>query len=172
MKFDFNDYKSYLEPLSEEFIKRNKDLVIWYYISEFQKLSEEFIEQNKDLVDWWYISAFQKLSEEFIERNKDLVKWFAISQFQKLSEEFIERNSDLVDWDCISEYQKLSEEFIERNRFRFDAFNEEDKIVIEVKGGVVTNVFSNLGCHFAVIVNDYDCVDCVRVDTQGLEKIW
>jgi len=78
----------------------------------------------------------------------------------------------LVDWDCISEYQKLSEEFIERNRFRFDVFNEEDKIVIEVKGGVVTNVFSNLGCHFAVIVNDYDCVDCVRVDTRGLEKIW
>jgi len=78
----------------------------------------------------------------------------------------------LVDWNCISEYQKLSEEFIERNRFRFDVFNEEDKIVIEVKGGVVTNVFSNLGCHFAVIVNDYDCVDCVRVDTQGLEKIW
>jgi hypothetical protein len=37
---------------------------------------------------------------------------------------------------------------------------------------LVTNVFSNLGCHFEVIVNDYDCVDCVRVDTQGLEKIW
>ena len=149
MKFDFNDYKSYLEPLSEE-----------------------FIEQNKDLVDWWYISQYQKLSEEFIERNSDCVDWWCISMYQKLSEEFIERNKDLVDWSCISQYQKLSEEFIERNRFRFDEFNEEDKIVIEVKGGLVTNVFSNLGCHFEVIVNDYDCVDCVRVDTQGLEKIW
>ena len=149
MKFDFNDYKSYLEPLSEE-----------------------FIEQNKYLVDWECISEYQPLSEEFIKQNKDLVHWYCISRYQKLSEEFIERNKDLVDWDCISEYQKLSEEFIERNRFRFDVFNEEDKIVIEVKGGVVTNVFSNLGCHFAVIVNDYDCVDCVRVDTQGLEKIW
>jgi len=149
MKFDFNERRSYLEPLSEEFIEQNKDRVDWYWISMYQKLSEEFIERNSDLVDWMNISAFQKLSEEFIERNKYL-----------------------VDWDCISEYQKLSEEFIERNRFRFDVFNEEDKIVIEVKGGVVTNVFSNLGCHFAVIVNDYDCVDCVSVDTQGLEKIW
>jgi len=172
MKFDFNDYKSYLEPLSEEFIEQNKYLVDWECISEYQPLSEEFIKQNKDLVHWYCISRYQKLSEEFIERNKDLVDWDCISEYQKLSEEFIERNEDLVNWICISKYQKLSEEFIERNRFRFDVFNEEDKIVIEVKGGVVTNVFSNLGCHFAVIVNDYDCVDCVRVDTQGLEKIW
>jgi len=172
MKFDFNDYKSYLEPLSEEFIERNKDLVDWDCISKYQKLSEEFIERNKDLVNWDWISKYQKLSEEFIERNKDLVNWDWISMYQKLSEEFIERNKDLVYWDWISQFQKLSEEFIERNRFRFDVFNEEDKIVIEVKGGVVTNVFSNLGCHFAVIVNDYDCVDCVKVDTQGLEKIW
>jgi len=116
MKFDFNDYKSYLKPLSEEFIERNKDLVNWYYISEFQTLSEEFIERNKDLVNWYYISVYQKLSEEFIERNKDLMGWVWISQYQKLSEEFIERNKDLVDWVWISQYQKLSEEFIERNK--------------------------------------------------------
>jgi len=42
MKFDFNDYESYLEPLSEEFIEQNKDLVDWECISEYQKLSEEF----------------------------------------------------------------------------------------------------------------------------------
>jgi hypothetical protein len=144
MEFNFNDYKSYLNPLSEEFIERNKDLVDWYWISEFQTLSEEFIERNKDLVNWYWISEFQTLSEEFIERNKDLVNWEYISEFQTLSEEFIERND----------------------------FNEEDKIVIEVKGGLVTNIFSNFGLHFQVIVNDYDCVDCVRVDTKGLEKIW
>ena len=89
------------------------------------------------------------------------------SYLNPLSEEFIERNKDRVDWEYISGYQKLSEEFIERNDF-----NEEDKIVIEVKGGLVTNIFSNFGLHFQVIVNDYDCVDCVRVDTKGLEKIW
>jgi len=66
MKFDFNDYKSYLEPLSEEFIERNKDLVDWRCIRAYQKLSEEFIERNKDLVDWWCISGCQKLSEEFL----------------------------------------------------------------------------------------------------------
>jgi hypothetical protein len=116
MKFDFNNHKSYQEPLSEEFIERNSDLVNWRYISEYQKLSEEFIERNKDLVYWWHISAKQKLSEEFIEQNKDLVNWYWISEYQKLSEEFIERNKDLVDWMNISAFQKLSEEFIERNK--------------------------------------------------------
>jgi hypothetical protein len=116
MEFNFNDPRSYLNPLPEEFIERNKDLVNWEYISRYQKLSEEFIERNKDLVDWEYISRYQKLSEEFIERNKDLVDWICISIYQKLSEEFIERNKDLVDRVYISEYQKLSEEFIERNK--------------------------------------------------------
>ena len=88
IQFDFKNYESYLNPLSEEFIERNKDLVDWWCISEYQKLSEEFIERNKDLVDWINISVYQKLSEEFIERNKDLVNWICISKYQKLSEEF------------------------------------------------------------------------------------
>jgi len=88
IQFDFNDYKSYQEPLSEEFIERNKDLVDWWYISTYQKLSEEFIERNSDLVNWEYISRYQKLSEEFIERNKDLVNWWYICENQTLSEEF------------------------------------------------------------------------------------
>jgi hypothetical protein len=88
IQFDFNNHKSYQEPLSEEFIERNKDLVAWDYISAYQKLSEEFIERNKDLVDWWRISIYQKLSEELIERNSDLVYWEYISFYQKLSEEF------------------------------------------------------------------------------------
>jgi hypothetical protein len=87
-EFDFEDYNSYLQPLSEEFIERNKDLVNWYRISKYQKLSEEFIERNKDLVNWSCISIYQKLSEGFIERNKDLVDWYIISMFQKLSEGF------------------------------------------------------------------------------------
>jgi hypothetical protein len=111
IQFDFKNYESYLNPLSEEFIERNKDLVNWYWISEYQKLSEEFIERNKDLVNWRLISEYQKPSEEFIERNKDLVDWINISVYQNLSEEFIEQNKDLVNWRCISEYQKLSEEF-------------------------------------------------------------
>ena len=111
IQFDFKNYESYFNPLSEEFIERNKDLVNWVCISKYQKLSEKFIERNKDLVDWICISVYQKLSEEFIERNKDRVNWVWISEYQKLSEEFIERNKDLVDWWSISKYQKLSEGF-------------------------------------------------------------
>ena len=32
----------YTQPLSEDFIERNKDRVIWEYISQYQKLSEDF----------------------------------------------------------------------------------------------------------------------------------
>ena len=111
-EFDFKGYNSYKQPLSEEFIEQNKDLVYWPCISKYQKLSEGFIEQNKDLVYWPRISIYQKLSEEFIDQNKDLVIWPCISAYQKLSEEFIDRNKDLVIWDYISKYQKLSEGFI------------------------------------------------------------
>jgi Txe/YoeB family toxin of Txe-Axe toxin-antitoxin module len=119
-EFDFNDYNSYKQPLSEEFIERNTDRVCWNSISAYQKLSEEFIERNADHVDWKSISKYQKLSEEFIERYSDRVDWCWISINQKLSEEFIERNTDRLNWWEISKYQKLSEEFIERNAQRVD----------------------------------------------------
>ncbi len=115
MNFNFNDYKSYLQPLTEEFIEQNSDKVNWSNVSVRQTLSEEFIERNSDKVDWCHISAFQKLSEGFIERNADKVNWDNISSRQKLSEDFIERNSDKVNWNSISVFQKLSEGFIESN---------------------------------------------------------
>jgi len=45
-EFNFNDHRSYLQPLSEEFIERNSDCVNWYWISEYQKLSEEFRQKH------------------------------------------------------------------------------------------------------------------------------
>ena len=98
-EFDFNDYNSYKQPLSDEFIERHSKRVDWYYISSRQKLSEQFIERNADRVNWLCISAHQKLSEEFIERNADRVGWVGwhyISKYQKLSEEFrIKHNLNL-----------------------------------------------------------------------------
>jgi hypothetical protein len=116
MEFDFNDYESYEQPLSEEFIERHKDRVNWDCISQYQTLSEDFIERNEDRVNWYWISQFQTLSEEFIERYKNRVDWHWISRHQTLSEEFIERNKYLVEWVWISRYQSLSEEFIEKNK--------------------------------------------------------
>ena len=114
-KVDLN-YISMYQKLSEKFIEKHGDKLIWEYISKDQKLSEEFIEKHNDKLDWDNISIFQTLSEEFIEKYKDKLNWDNISTFQTLSEEFIEKHGDKIHWDCISEYQKLSESFIEKHK--------------------------------------------------------
>jgi hypothetical protein len=93
-------------------VEEFKDIVDWYYISEYQKLSEGFIREFKNEFDWGHISEFQKLSEDFIREFQDKVHWWDISIYQKLSEDFIREFQDKVNWRCISTYQKLSEGFI------------------------------------------------------------
>ena len=119
-EFDFNNYRSYKQPISEEFLEFNKHRLNWRWTCTYQKLSEEFIERNSTFLDWPQISMRQKLSYEFIERNSDRVNWRLICQYQKLSEEFIERYTDRVDWDNISIFQKLSGPFIEHHADRVD----------------------------------------------------
>ena len=43
--------------MSEEFIRKFKDNLVWYRISKFQTLSEDLIREFKDKVDWDYISC-------------------------------------------------------------------------------------------------------------------
>ena len=99
------------QKLSEDFIERNKKLIIWDNISIAQKLSEDFIERNRNLVDWIFICKYQKLSEPFIEKHKDYVHWDWICKYQQLSEPFIEKYEDYVVWYLIEKHQKLSPSF-------------------------------------------------------------
>lgn len=60
--------------LSEEFIRKFQNKVIWHYICQYQKLSESFIMELKNKVSWLYISRYQKLSEKFILYNYNLLE--------------------------------------------------------------------------------------------------
>mgnify|MGYP002260200393 CR=1 FL=1 len=64
-------------------------------------LSEDFIRRNKDVVDWETVSQYQILSEPFVEEFKDRVSWRHISKYQNLSETFIHKHANKVDWDSI-----------------------------------------------------------------------
>ena len=84
--FSISEY----QELSEGFIKKYQDKVIWYCVVKGQKLSEEFTEKFQNKLEWRYILIYQKLSERFIEKYKDKVDWRDVVKYQNLSGEFIE----------------------------------------------------------------------------------
>lgn len=59
--------------LTEEFMEKYKDKMIWNLISAHQKLSEQFIEVHKNEVNWYFIAKYQKLSGEFIFNFKQYI---------------------------------------------------------------------------------------------------
>ena len=117
------EYISEYQKLSESFIEKHSDKVIWYYISYYQNLSEDFIEKFSDKVDLNSISRCQKLSEDFIEKYSNKVYWFSISEYQILSEQFIEKYLDKIDLYYISRYQKLSKSFIKKHNLYISKYN-------------------------------------------------
>jgi hypothetical protein len=117
----FNKNIDYLKPLSEEFIRKNKNKVYWSYISYYQKLSEEFIKEFQDKVDWFYISKYQKLSEDFIREFKDKVNWKEISLHKKLSENFIREFQDKINWEYL--LKKFGYELLFNNKYLIKSDN-------------------------------------------------
>jgi hypothetical protein len=104
----------------------------------YQKLSESFIEKYQDRILWNNISKYQKLSEPFIEKHQNRVNWNNISKYQKLSEPFIEKHQNRVNWYKISKYQKLSEGFIKKynltiisNSWLYKSYEEKLKYIKE-----------------------------------------
>ena len=74
------------------------------YISYCQVLSEEFIEKHSDKLDWRDISWSQKLSEKFIEKHSNKIDWKEISEYQNLSEEFIKEMKSQFNTDLLKKY--------------------------------------------------------------------
>lgn len=62
---------SWVEILSEDFMREFKYSVDWEAISIHQFLSEDFIREFKDKVDWEHISIYQDLSDDFIREFED-----------------------------------------------------------------------------------------------------
>ena len=57
----------------------------WNYISSLYYLSEEFIDKYSDKVVWDSITRNRVFSESFIEKHKYKVNWYHILLYNKLS---------------------------------------------------------------------------------------
>jgi hypothetical protein len=102
--------------LTEPFIAKYKDILVWRSIITYHNLSEDFIEQNSDYIDWSYLTSKQKLSENFIIKHSDKLNWNQMAYYQDLSESFIEQCADKLNWSSISSHQKLSNDFILKHK--------------------------------------------------------
>lgn len=115
-KFNHKYFLQY-QDLSEDFIESiagRLDADDWRLISFRQKLSENFIRKYKDVIDWQTISSTQILSLEFIREFQDSVCWDDISAFQDLNMSFIKEFQDRINLKRIS-HHKLTKEFILKN---------------------------------------------------------
>ncbi len=75
--------------LTEDFMRKYKNKIDWYWISQSQTLSEKFIREFSNKVNWTNISRFQILSEDFIREFQYKVDWFFIQKYQKISSKFM-----------------------------------------------------------------------------------
>lgn len=86
----------------------------WKWLSDIQPLTEEFIRKNCDKVHWGGICMYQNLSEEFIEEFGNLNKPFNQAVINNMRYNY-ENNSyeteTYIWWEYILKYQKLSSEF-------------------------------------------------------------
>ena len=102
------------QKLSESFMRKMKDHLIWSVICTFQNLREEFIIEMKDYVDWNMVSANQDISEKFMDEYSEYLNWEEISSKQDFSEKFAWRHIEEIDIFSLfhNTYQpKLSETF-------------------------------------------------------------
>ena len=135
------------QVLSEAFMRKHKDEVVWVCASLHQKLtdtlvddfsgmldwvqvsrnreglSEGIMRKYADRLDWEYLCQYQVLSERLIEDfayKLTPVGWRQVSLKQKLSEHFMEKHQDELDWEAISEKQTFSVWFARRFWDRLD----------------------------------------------------
>ena len=107
----FKDYSIYVyQTLSEDFIRRNKDILNWTMISWQQKLSENFIEEFKDYVDWAQISAYQDFSDDFIRRNCDYIHWGSLCYYKNISIDIIKEFVEKMDYISLIRNEHISQD--------------------------------------------------------------
>lgn len=94
---------------------KNYEPADWYHCSYIENLSEDFIREFADKVRWSSISYNQNLSENFIAEFETKVSWAAISEKQNISEEFIEKFKDKICWDYLFYNKKRrTKKFVDR----------------------------------------------------------
>lgn len=102
--------------ISIDILKRVREYVDWYYLSEannhFYKFTIDFLEEFQEELYWDLISRYQVLEEDAIERFEDRLDFKEISASgQTFSTDFIRKYKDHLDWYWISKNQELTNEF-------------------------------------------------------------
>jgi len=126
--------------MTQEFIEKYEDKLIWFLLLQHNQLSEELIRKyiNKyheeiyrfqnlsiDFIeefisqmsarDWYNLSYNDiKLPKIFIEKYKDKLYWQGLCHSQILSEEFMEKHVDLLYWNNVALYQDYSDDFFNK----------------------------------------------------------
>ena len=139
-----NEYKEKLNmntitfrfQLTEDFIRKNIELLNWKTLSHTQALSDEFIDDFSDKIEWECLSMNSYLTKDMIRKYKDKLNWTHISAKQNLDPAFMEEMEEYLDWESISMFQRLPYEFIKKYeeklnmkiilRYHYDVLPEEE----------------------------------------------
>ena len=101
------------QKLSEDFMRKYKDKICWFFVSKWQKLSESFMDEMWDYLDKRNLAEYQTMSEDFIRKHMEDFErkdWMWICMSQKLSESFVREMRDEIMWVALSLKDK-SEDF-------------------------------------------------------------
>jgi hypothetical protein len=127
----------------KSFIRKYRDLLDWYNISQYQILTEENIIEFSEYVKWWHISEYQKLSYDFIKNNLNKIEFEFLCYNRFLTGRILNLfpNAELHNMPNYT-HIKLSNKFIRENLERLDLekvllynkhLNENTKMLIKLK---------------------------------------
>lgn len=95
--------------LTEDFILKFSDRLIWSLIYKYQKLSINLIENGPYVIDkLTYITKFQKLTEDFIIKNISELNINLVWICQIYSENLLLKLFEVVNWDIVSYTIKIT----------------------------------------------------------------
>lgn len=114
---------SHFQNLSENFIDKYKDKLVWAYLLQKGNLSEKFLISHDNYIDWCALSrAYKdKLSDDFLFKYREKVDWDEFSARNKpFSNRMLKRLKKYINWNIYVKTHKLTEKIIERNLNYFD----------------------------------------------------
>jgi hypothetical protein len=127
----FSDYKFSEEFLSEN-MHRAKTHMHKMNISVNQTLSESFMEKYADSLIWMFLSVHQKMSTDFIKKNVRYIDFAYLPYYQDISLSLLKdlMKIRMVNWESLSSNFPLKEEFI------LEYFEYLDKDLLKKNNGI------------------------------------
>lgn len=130
-KIDFNNSSIYSNiNFNTDFIERFHTQINWEYASQFSKMKLDFIRKNKKLIDWVYLSNNYKikLNKKFIFEFQSRLYWhlFKNNDNIKWDHDLLARFGEFIDFDTINEDYDPIEDL--SNSIEFSEYNFYNKI--------------------------------------------